>query len=245
MAGWGNQKQGRQAAPRRRWSGGVIVHVARRPVPRTLRACAPFGLILARGRRRDDAGVRDGRAACATALVRHLAPGGCALVTGPSGAGKSFLLREVAHRVRRAGGVVIRPRQPTGRMSVVERVPGALPVALRRLAAAGLAEAMVFARAVDELSEGQRWRLSVALALARADAAPAGRAVWLLVDELASTLDRTTARGVCGTLTRLIARGRRVRLLAATAHEDVGGLARWDAVVEHPLLAPPQLRWCA
>ncbi len=187
-----------------------VVMVSGRPTPRLLQAFAAFGLGLRRGT------PRPARAA----LARPPSGAACVLVLGPSGSGKSTLLE---HWRRRTRAVVCRPRRT--RAGLLDLVRRGTPEAVALLAAAGLADATLLGRRAHQLSEGQRARLWLALAMARLR--PGGT---LIVDELASNLDRATARTLCLMLRRWAARAG-VRLIAATAHDDVRAWLAPDAIV--------------
>lgn len=183
-----------------------------RPSPRLLHACAAFGLAVTRARRRT---LAPEHLADARDLHAALAPGHIALVTGPSGSGKSTVLRALRRQLRRGA------TSPTThiRGTIVDAFPGFTADAISALARAGLADAIVLARTPSELSEGERARFHIALALSRAP-----RAGTILLDEFLSTLDRATARNVAASLRRWMDREgakRRVRLICATAHDDV------------------------
>lgn len=216
----------------------VIIETRARITSRLRAACAQFGLEVRPVRQRvgSSAGSRPGPRLAATArrLNRVLRPGEIALVTGPSGAGKSTLLRELARVARasgRDGGVIAMTEVAAGcgvssdarrsRRSVLDVVTaasGSVEVGLGVLSRAGLADARVLPLRPVDLSEGQRRRLAIALALARVPRE--GERAMLIVDEFASVLDRATAMGIAGTLERW-ARRARARVVCATAHDDV------------------------
>lgn len=183
-----------------------------RPSTRLLRACAAFGLAVTRTRRR---GPSPDHLADARDVHAALQPGQIALITGPSGSGKSSVLRALRRCSRRTSSIpAIRFRG-----TIVDAFPGFTADALSVLARAGLADAALLARTPRELSEGERARFHLALALARAMPGET-----LLLDEFLSSLDRTTARNVALSLRRWIDREgapRRLRIACATAHDDV------------------------
>lgn len=189
---------------------------APRASARLLRACALFGLDPALDVPLHQARLAHARDA-AQRIDNALAPGEVALITGPSGAGKSLILHALrSHLGPRAAHLdADAARRARGRRPVLSLLRLPLRAALDLLARAGLADATLLARAPDQLSDGQRWRLALALAMSRTP--PRGT---LLIDEFASPLDRTTAVCLARTLRRW-ARRSGVRIAAATAHDDL------------------------
>lgn len=244
---------------RRQRTGRVVrvVRLTRPPTAALLRALAGFGVAVegpsasrerqarrvlgALSRAKGDAGA--GR-------------GTLALLTGASGAGKSRLLRMLRSACERAGRACVlvdlasagMPDAPSVLDAVREVVmqagtddadEGATRRALELLTRAGLADAMIVARGPHELSEGERARVRLAIAMARALGAARGGEVVLLLDEFASVLDRVSARGVSVTLARWV-RGVApcVSCVVATAHEDVAAWLLPDVVVRCDLAGP-------
>jgi GNAT superfamily N-acetyltransferase len=232
-----------------------------RPSRRTLEAAARFGLLAGET---PPGLVEPGRAAARAAwLVRaHLwsaplvpvrAPARACVVllAGPSGSGKSLTLSRIARSLpaRAITWAADAGRQRGG--SVVDQFPGPLDRALRLLAAAGLADARLFSRRVRDLSDGERARLSLALAMDRAERLGAdgtgdtdGRAMppflaaeppAVLIDELGSNLDDATAQSLARSLRRWADRAAPVRVIAATARDDLAAALRPDLLVRHRL----------
>ncbi|MCC6950871.1 MAG: hypothetical protein IT433_05435 [Phycisphaerales bacterium] len=188
------------------------VHVSRRPTARLCRALAAFGLapVLHTGRSLSAPGCT---------WLERMQPGHITLISGPSGAGKSTLVRAAAARARTLRWRPLVLQDPGANRPVIDLVRGPLAECIAILARAGLGEPGLFARTPRELSEGERFRLRLALALHEAQSGPAAQPL-LLVDEFASALDRVTARTLCMCLRRWTAR-HQVRVVCATAHDDV------------------------
>jgi ABC-type ATPase with predicted acetyltransferase domain len=203
-----------------------------------LRICSRFGI---EPRSRDVAGLRRERAAGVAGELLKLGAGTIAMVTGPSGGGKTLIMRALG-RARGVRRYIVAPARLCERPQdarVIDQFNGPLSEALAALARAGLSEAHLIAGELGALSDGQRFRLALAVALHRA-ARDAGRRAaggpppLILVDEFASTLDRTTAKNIARTLRRCIA-SCGARAVVATAHDDVLEPLAPDILVWQPL----------
>jgi len=197
---------------------------------RTLRALAVFGLSVPRARSSFALGPEPAARSAAARSLRALRSNNWAraiLLAGPSGAGKSTAMRLVARALRRARST----RKPSRIVTVnpgglrrecrppIDLIGAPLAQALGLLARAGLSDATLLARPAKHLSDGQRWRLALALALQRA--AIARPPTIILADEFCTGLDLPTAIGVAHcALTRCASR-KNVVLLAATSREDL------------------------
>lgn len=230
---------------------------------KALTARVIFGLWPDDARKENARRVRDAVHAAAR-LDSMLKPGHVALVTGPSGSGKSSLLVQLVRRLRARRRTIVAAENSqeddtTNRRShvlrtmseprVVDLFDLPLDETLRVLAMAGLAEATIFTSRPRDLSHGQRHRLRLALAMALVHketiAASRVRSVTLIVDELASTLDRTTACCVAATLRRWTSMTPGVRVVCATAHDDLAGSLRPDVLVHQALLGKAEFRLAA
>src|SRR5207248_7163155 len=104
------------------------------------------------------------------ALLRSLLPARkqITFLTGPSGAGKTSMLRALRSRRPRARFLDLNEIEMPN-VPLVDCFNGApLDQTLALLSQVGLAEAWSYLRTPSELSEGQRWRLKLALAMQRA-----------------------------------------------------------------------------
>ena len=198
-------------------------------------------------------GWEQGRHVIAEGLELPIRDGDVVLFTGASGSGKSSLMRAAAK---------VLGREPVGASAADAGEDGSnqrpavvsldelvlpdrllidaldLPVerAMNLLSACGLGEAHLMLRLPSELSDGQRYRFRLALALAQ-------NPRWVLADEFTATLDRTLARVIAFNLRRLADRSG-AGFLLATTHEDVAADLAPDLHVQCSLdgdvtLTPP------
>jgi ABC-type ATPase with predicted acetyltransferase domain len=172
------------------------------------------------------------------------------LIAGASGSGKSTLLRRLRTTARapRPGGRrawvdLARVSLGRGDAPVVDVMADALGggdddasvvAALEALSRVGLGEVWTYLRPPRELSDGQRWRLRLALALARVgrrSGGGGGGGGVLVADEFGAPLDRVTARVVARAVRRAVSAGRDLCAVVATAHDDLEAALSPDVVV--------------
>ena len=178
-------------------------------------------------------------------------PGEITLVSGPSGSGKSLLMRairymvaernsrgqlpagvDVAGIVRGVRTAVAYPRSFGHAHSPLELLRDKpLEEALEILAGAGLAEPHLYVRPSGSLSSGQKYRLALALALAK-------RPDLLLVDEFCEPLDKYTAIAVCKRLRRVVSETNFAAMVATANPERV-----LNALRPHHLLSLSSSGW--
>lgn len=136
-------------------------------------------------------------------------PADVVLFLGPSGSGKSSLLRSVGTSLNAVDAQSL----PLPAVPLVDALPGDFQDRLELLSACGMAEARLMLRTPAELSDGQRARFRLALALA-------GKPTWIMVDEFAALLDRTLAKVLAFNIRKLAFRSG-IGFLLATTHDDV------------------------
>ena len=164
-------------------------------------------------------------------------PGAITLISGASGGGKSSLLRALRSEhfnssTRCIDMAAIRLRE----RPVIDCFANAnLTDALSLLSRVGLAEAWTYLKTPAQLSEGQRWRLRLALALYRSGKTKTHSNCVIFADEFAALLDRVTAAVVARVLRRTIddgrRRGARVSAIVATSHDDLMTALSPDRIV--------------
>ncbi len=154
-----------------------------------------------------------GRHEIAAGLELPIQPNQIVCFTGPSGSGKSSLMRAAAKCLSQSKTVINIDHLDLGDHILVDALGLPADDAIRLLAACGLGEAQLMLRTSAELSDGQRYRFRLALAIAQ-------QPDWILADEFTATLDRTLAQIVAFNIRRLCSRTG-IGFLLATTHEDV------------------------
>lgn len=135
-------------------------------------------------------------------------------ITGESGAGKSVLLRELARQMSEQGlQVADIDKVPLDDRPIVEQLGASINDALHLLGMAGINDASLFIREPRVLSDGQRYRLRLAMLIG------SGAHVWT-ADEFLAVLDRVTAKNVAYNMQK-IARKAGATLMVATTHDDM------------------------
>jgi ABC-type ATPase with predicted acetyltransferase domain len=171
--------------------------------PRVLEIAEGFGL-----------GLTDKRFVVYDNLQLEVKQGDIVYILGQSGSGKSLLLRDLVSQMRGEGRAVadlnelVLPDVP-----VIDCLGTTTTEATNLLAKAGISDAWIYIRKPSELSDGQRYRLKLAMMLGmNAD-------VWA-ADEFGAVLDRTTAKIIAFNLQK-VARENGKTLIVATTHSDL------------------------
>lgn len=142
------------------------------------------------------------------------------LLTGPSGSGKSTLVRHYAATLPDTLDLqtLHLPNEP-----IVDCFPSiALADTLLLLSRVGLAEAALYVKAPKALSDGQRFRFRLALALHHATQRICRtNPTTLICDEFCSLLDPETAAVVAHTIRKSITRTPDLRAILATSRPDL------------------------
>ena len=121
--------------------------------------------------------------------------------------------KEIGHRVVRFDSL-----PPLPSVSLVDVFDDDLQATMSMLARAGLSDAFVMLRKPEELSDGQRYRLTLAQLMH--EAGKAKRPVVVLADEFGATLDRLTAKIIARNIRKWIDREGHT-FVCATTHDDL------------------------
>lgn len=175
-------------------------------------------------------GFEVGRSVIADHLELPINPGDIVLFSGPSGSGKSSLIRAAAAQL---DGVLYADALELGSAILVDALPTSTAESLSLLAACGLGEAQLLLRTPAELSDGQRYRFRLALALSH-------KPQWIVADEFTAALDRPLAKVIAFNIRKLVSR-LGIGCLFATTHDDIIDDLQPDVLVQSRLSEPPRV----
>jgi ABC-type ATPase with predicted acetyltransferase domain len=145
-------------------------------------------------------------------------------ITGPSGAGKSVLLRELERAIPASERVNLARVKPAKDKSLIDCVAdGDVLGALRLLSVAGLSDVFCIVNEVRNLSDGQKWRLRLTMALA-------AEKKFIFADEFCCELDRISSAVISYNIQRH-AKREGVTFILAGASEDILGDLQPDVLV--------------
>jgi len=135
-------------------------------------------------------------------------------ITGQSGSGKSLLLRELADQMAKVEHVADVDHVAWNEdKPLIDQLGESMADAIRILSIAGINDAYLLIRKPSELSDGQRYRLALAIII------ESGYKVWV-ADEFGAKLDRVTAKAVAYNMQK-VARSVGATLIVATTHTDL------------------------
>jgi uncharacterized protein len=195
------------------WSG--------RLTPKSRRVMAMFGIDIDRL-----------TAPACHAVDVDIEPGQVCFITGPSGGGKSLILRRMYECS--AGLKTWVDDVPLDDVaSLVDCLPGSAIDSLRSLCRAGLSDVFCVLNQPARLSDGQKWRFRLAMAMA---AGPG----TIFADEFCSTLDRITASAIAWNV-RKWSRRTGAAFVLASCHDDLLADLRPDIVIVKHLAGPPDI----
>jgi ABC-type ATPase with predicted acetyltransferase domain len=154
-------------------------------------------------------------------------------ITGPSGAGKSVLLKELEKSVPAPDRVNLSQIKLPRDRTVVDCIDGDVVTSLRILSIIGLSDCFCVLNQPANLSDGQKYRFRLAMALA-------AKKKFVFADEFCSNLDRTTAAVICYNIHKFAKRTATTFILASS-HDDVLLDLSPDVLVIKELSGPTQV----
>ena len=154
-------------------------------------------------------------------------------ITGPSGAGKSVLLKELEKSIPASDKVNLNEVKLPRDKSVIDCIDGDFLQGLKLLSIAGLSDVFCVLKQPTNLSDGQKYRFRLAMALA------AG-AKFIFADEFCSELDRITAAVISYNIQRY-AKRTGVTFILASSHDDTLLDLAPDVLVVKELSGPTQV----
>lgn len=134
-------------------------------------------------------------------------------ITGPSGCGKSMLLAELEKSVPASDRVNLAEVKLSSDKTLIDCIDGDFLKSLQMLSTAGLNDVFCVLNQPTNLSDGQKYRFRLAMALGSG-------AKFVFADEFCSTLDHITAAVISYNIQRHAKRTGAVFILAGS-HEDI------------------------
>jgi ABC-type ATPase with predicted acetyltransferase domain len=154
-------------------------------------------------------------------------------ITGPSGAGKSVLLKELEKSVPRADRVNLAQIRLARDRTLIDCIDGDFLTSLRVLSTAGLNDVFCVLSQPTNLSDGQKYRFRLAMALATGKR-------FIFADEFCSSLDRITAAVISHNVHKF-AKRTGVTLILASGHDDILLDLAPDVLIVKELCGPTQV----
>ena len=154
-------------------------------------------------------------------------------ITGPSGAGKSILLGELEKSIPASDKVNVNKIKLPDNKSVIDCIDGDFLQALKLLSITGLNDVFCVLNQPANLSDGQKYRFRLAMALA-------SEKKFIFADEFCSELDRITAAVISYNIQRH-AKRTGVIFILASSHEDILLDLAPDVLVAKELSGPTQV----
>lgn len=154
-------------------------------------------------------------------------------ITGPSGAGKSVLLRELEKSIPAQDRVDLSEIALPHDKTLIDCIDGDLVTGLRILSIAGLSDCFCILNQPANLSDGQKYRFRLAMALA-------AKKKFIFADEFCSDLDRITAAVICYNIHKFAKRTGATFILASS-HDDILLDLSPDVIVIKELSGPAQV----
>jgi len=154
-------------------------------------------------------------------------------ITGPSGSGKSVLLKELERAIPSCEKINLARIALPADKTLIDCVDGDFLRGLRLLGSAGLNDVFCVLNQPRYLSDGQKYRFRLAMALA------AGKK-FVFADEFCSNLDRITAAVISYNIHKF-AKRTGIAFILAASHEDILLDLSPDVIVTRELTGQTQV----
>jgi len=154
-------------------------------------------------------------------------------ITGPSGAGKSVLLCELENYIPASDRVNLAEIELPSDKTLIDCIDADCLRGLRLLSIAGLNDCFCILNQPSNLSDGQKYRFRLAMALA-------AEKKFVFADEFCSELDRITAAVISYRLHKFAKRNGTTFILASS-HDDILLDLEPDVLVVKELSGPTQV----
>ena len=197
------------------WHGTITDKVAQ--------VCRIFGLTLDR--------LREQRVTHSCRL--HINDGDIVYITGPSGAGKSVLLRELEKSIPAAQRVNLERIKLPRDKTLIDCIKDDVLTSLGMLSTAGLNDCFCILNQPGNLSDGEKYRFRLAMALA-------AKKKFIFADEFCSNLDRISATTISYNIYKFAKKTGTTFILASSADDILLDLAP-DVLVTRELSGPTQV----
>jgi ABC-type ATPase with predicted acetyltransferase domain len=134
-------------------------------------------------------------------------------ITGPSGAGKSVLLSQLEKTIADSNRINLSQIELPNDKTLIDCINGDLLTSLKLLSLAGLNDVFCILNQPSNLSDGQKYRFRLAMALA-------AKKKFVFADEFCSNLDRITAAVIAFNVHKF-AKRTTTSFILASSHEDL------------------------
>ena len=154
-------------------------------------------------------------------------------ITGPSGAGKTILLKELEKSIPSPKRVNLSKIKLPRDRSLVDCINADLITSLQILGIAGLSDCFCILNQPANLSDGQKYRFRLAMALA-------AKKKFVFADEFCAALDRITAASIAYNIHKFAKKTGTIFILASS-HNDLLVDLSPDVLIEKELCGPTQV----
>lgn len=159
------------------------------------------------------------------------------VIYGISGSGKSTLLK---HFYRKGDSLYLTDIEIESNKAIIDLIGDNLAEAIQLLTYCGLGEGNLFLRTVEELSEGQKFRLKIALAIYYAKSK--GQ-FTLLIDEFGGVLDTGTAKGLASSISKICQQDNNLNIVICCNNLDICESFIYDTLIKLSLDSTVEVKY--